>query len=141
MRQVLLCPVKDDLCPGQAGLDGLAGSVSLTGEGQGAEERDPVSVSIGIAPGKDLRCVIGADCVGAGRSVADLVNAFDRFHEYPSLQRELSALLFPFQELGRCGKQHVTGGVESRFQRILYHADDKPDAHHLHGNVGGDPEQ
>ena len=43
--------------------------------------------------------------------------------------------------LGGGGKLHVTGRVQGRLHRVLHHADDEADTHHLHGNIIGDAEQ
>ena len=107
VRQITFSAVKHDLRSGQAGQNGLAGPVPLAGKGQGTEERDLIIVSVRVALPEDLRCVKGADGMGAGRSVADFIDALDGFHLRTSLQREFFALFLPLLELSRGGKQHV----------------------------------
>ncbi len=48
---------------------------------------------------------------------------------------KLPAFLLPFAEFCRGAENNVTGGVDSRLQRILHNADDKPNGHNLHRNI------
>ena len=43
--------------------------------------------------------------------------------------------------LGGGGELHVTGRVQGSLNRVLHHADDEADAHHLHGDIVGNAEQ
>ena len=71
--EVLFCPVDEDFGAGKAG--------PLAGKSQRAVKRDKETVRFGIPRAEDLRGVIGADCMGTGWAVADLVDTFDTFHE------------------------------------------------------------
>jgi len=35
-------------------------------------------------------------------------------------------------DAGRCGEEHVSRGIQRRLGRVLHHADDEADRHHLH---------
>ena len=81
MGEILFCPVDEDFGAGKAGLDRFACAVPLAGKSQWAVKRDNKAVRLGIPRAEDLRGVIGADCMGTGGPVADLVDTFDTFHE------------------------------------------------------------
>ena len=88
--------VEDDLRAGQARFDRAAGAVALAGEGERAEERHAEGVGLRIALAELRGRAVGADGVGARRTVADLINTLYALHMNPPLGQKAGRTCRPF---------------------------------------------